>query len=279
MNYYFTLKKSVEFEGIGIHTGKFSKIKISPSKKLQNKIIFIINNKKIEPTIDNVVDTNLCTVIGSKADKILTIEHLMSTLFGLFITDVDIHVIQGTEIPILDGSSKLFIEKILTAGLKKTNLKIKIIQIKDKIEFKINNSIYKVSPSDKFEILCSIKTPKSEYLNGQKFKFIFTSKNYKKDISSAKTFCLLQDVDKIISSARGLGGSLENVIIIDKKEILNPKILTYKNECVRHKILDFLGDLSLLNSYFKAKFEITNPSHYANYKFFKFLVDRGIIYG
>lgn len=279
MRYYLTLKKSVEFEGVGIHTGKLSKIKLSPSKLPKNSINFFINDEKIEPTVNNVVDTNLCTAIGNKTSKILTVEHILSVLFCLFITNLDIHIIKGNEIPAFDGSAKFFVKKLLKAGLKETNFEVKTVKIKDKFIFKINNSIYKVSPANRFEIICSIKTSKSKYLNGQKFKFILTPNNYIKQISSAKTFCLLEDVEKILSSARGLGGDLENVIVINKDKILNPEILTYKNECIRHKILDFLGDISLLNIYFKAKFEITNPSHYANHEFCKYLLNRRIVYG
>lgn len=280
MNYYLTLKKPIEFEGVGIHTGKFSKIRISPSKISNNKINFFINhNKKVESTINNVIDTNLCTTLGYNSHKILTVEHLLSALFCLFLTNLDIYIIEGEEIPGLDGSSKPFVEKILKSELKKTNLKIKLVEIKDKFTFKIKNSIYKVSPANRFEIICSIKTNKSKYLNGQKFKFILTPKNYTKQISSAKTYCLLEDINKILLSGKGSGGSLENVIVVNKDKVFNPEILTYKNECVRHKILDFLGDLSLLNSYFKAKFEIVNPSHYANYEFCKYLINRRIIHG
>ncbi|MEN3013905.1 MAG: UDP-3-O-acyl-N-acetylglucosamine deacetylase [Endomicrobiia bacterium] len=279
MKYYFTLKKPVEFEGIGIHTGEPSKIKITPSEFPGSGIYFFISDKKINLSLENIKDTNLCTTIGTFSFKISTVEHLLSTLYGLFINDVEIHVIKGREIPILDGSAKLFVKKILEAGLKRTNSKIKIIQIVKSSTFKINNSLYKISPSRKFEIVCSLKTEKSKYLNDKISKFIFTSSNYIKNIAPAKTFCLFDDIKNILSSKKGLGGSLDNVIVVDSDRVINPEILTYKkNECLRHKILDFLGDLSFLKVYFKGKFEIINPGHYANLKFCEYLKKRRIIY-
>ncbi|MCX7910776.1 MAG: UDP-3-O-acyl-N-acetylglucosamine deacetylase [Endomicrobia bacterium] len=279
MKYLRTLKRCVDFEGIGIHTGEFSKIIISPSNTSDDVINFIINNKKISLSLKNIVDTKLCTTLGKDSLRISTVEHLLSVLFSLFITSVDIYIIKGREIPILDGSSKIFIEEICKAGLKKTTLKPKIINIKNTFVFKINNSIYKISPSNKFEIICSIKTEKSNYLNKQKYKFVFSPSNYIREIAAAKTFCFLQDIKEILSSGKGLGGNLENVIIINGDEVLNPEIMTYKNECVRHKILDFLGDISFMRVYFKGKFELINPNHYANFKFCEYLLKEEVVYG
>lgn len=266
------ISKEVEIEGIGIHTGEYSKIVLKPSVN-SNSINFIIGNTKIKCSLENVVSTTRCTTLGEGNIKISTVEHLLSVLYCLYLKNIDILIIQGKEIPGLDGSAGGFLEKIISCGIKDTEEEVEVFKIRSSFEFEISNSKYKVLPSDRFVINCSLTTDKSEIINNQELEIEINYDNFIKQIAYAKTFCYLNEIHKLQTAGYGLGGSLENVIVVDKNKILNPEILIYKrDEFVRHKILDFLGDLSLCNLYFNARFIIKNPSHYANIEFCKQLI-------
>ncbi|MFN3550429.1 MAG: UDP-3-O-acyl-N-acetylglucosamine deacetylase [Endomicrobiia bacterium] len=267
---YKTIKKKIEFEGIGIHSGKNSKVIIEKAEK-SSGINFYINGSKIPSDLNYVVNTKRATVLGKEKFKISTVEHLLSAIYGLCITDITINVL-GEEIPAYDGSAKFFVELFLDSGLTEIK-KIKKFNVKKEFKFEFDNSKYEILPSDILEIECEIYSKESVFLDGQKFCLKFNTENYIKEISFAKTYCLLKDIEKIQSSGYGLGGNLENVIIIDNDKVINSEKLTYKDECVRHKILDFIGDFSLLNKYINAKIKIVNPNHYCNFEFCKKIRD------
>lgn len=263
---YKKLSQTIEFSGIGLHTGEFSKIVLTPAE--HQNINFIVKNEIISSTLSNVIGTTRSTTIGKNNIKVSTIEHLISTLYSLYLTGVDIYI-EGHEVPGFDGSAKVFVEKILSTGIIETDVVIEQVKIKDTVKFKINSAQYEVLPSDEFIIICELYTDKSNIVNGQKIKLAVSPEVYTKHIAYAKTFCYLDEVEKLLSTGFGKGGNIGNVIIIDRDKIVNPEILTYKDEFVRHKILDFLGDLALTNLYYSAEFRIINPSHYTNIEFCK----------
>ncbi len=268
---YKRLTSQIEFESVGIHTGKLSKIVLKPDQKNSN-INFVINGEFIQANIKNVVDTTQATSLGNNKIKILTVEHLLSALYCLYLTGVEIDV-YGNEIPLMDSSAGTFVEKIISCGIVDTQKEIEFVKIDKHIKLSINNSSYEVVPSEKFIVNCKILTPKSKFLNNKEIAIEITTENFVSQIAYAKTFCLLEDVEKIRSKGLGRGGNINNVIVIDNDKILNPEIVKYKDdEPIRHKILDFLGDLSLTNLYFKAEFKIVNPSHYTNIEFCKHLL-------
>jgi UDP-3-O-[3-hydroxymyristoyl] N-acetylglucosamine deacetylase len=268
---YKKLFSQIEIEGVGIHTGKFSKIKLKPTDN--SSINFVSNdNTFIEPILNNVVDTTQATSLGNKNIKILTVEHLLAAIYCLYINNIEIYV-DGKEIPAMDGSAAMFVEKILSAGLIETDKEINFVTIDKPFKINIDKSSYEILPSQKFIISCKIVTTRSKYLNNKEVSVEITPENFISQIAYAKTFCLLEDVEKIRSKGLGQGGSLNNVIIIDDDKVVNPEILKYKDdEPVRHKILDFLGDLALTNIYFKGEFKIINPSHYTNIEFGRHLL-------
>ncbi len=266
---YNKIVKEIEISGIGIHTGEYSKV-ILKSNTNSDKINFIVSNAQIEASLENVLSTTRCTTLGKNNLKVYTVEHLLSVLYCLYLKNVDIYLIQGKEIPALDGSAGVFLEKLISCGIEEIEKEVEFLKIKNNFKFEINNSKYEVVPSDQFIINCTLTTDKSEVINNQNLEIEINFDNFTKQIAYAKTFCYLEEVQKLKSDGYGLGGSLENVIVVDKNKILNPEILVYKkDEFVRHKILDFIGDLSLCNTYFNAKFIIKNPSHYTNIEFCK----------
>jgi len=264
---YRTLKEKIEFEGIGIHSGKKCKILLEPSERFSG-VNFYVNNTKIPAKVDYVINTSRATALGLKDKKVSTVEHLLSAMYAFYITDVNIKFLLGEEVPTYDSSARVFVEKFLKSDFEILQ-EVKEINFDVTFNFEINNSKYEIQPSDKFEISCELLSKESKFLNGQKIYISFSTEEYVKQIAYAKTYCLLKDVEKIQSSGYGLGGNLENVIVIDNDKVVNSDKLAYSDEPVRHKVLDFIGDFSLLGVYLKTKIKIVNPSHYANFEFCK----------
>ena len=252
-----------------MHTGEHSEVILEPVKELTG-INFFVHETKIPVSVDNVVSTQNCTAIGTKDIKVFTIEHLLSAIFGLEITDLNIKI-KGQEIPAYDGSAKEFVAGINKVGFDELNFQRELIFIKEEIDYKINDSYYEMCPSNNFELLCKVNY---DVVGEQFIELKLDSFVYEKEISAAKTFCYYKDIEKIRAKGLGKGGSLDNVLIIGEKEIMNKEKMSYKDEIVRHKILDFLGDFSLLNKHLCCKINISNPSHYTNYEFIKYLKNK-----
>ncbi len=265
---YRTIKDKIKFSGKGLHTGSLSEVVLEPEKEFSG-INFFINGKKIPAEVEYVVSTQNCTVLGNNSEKVYTVEHLLSSLYGLGITDINIYVF-GDEIPSFDGSAKMFVDMILNTGFYEKELckSWEEICFDKEIEFKIEDSSYKIFPSLKPIISCEIKLDKIGF---QSKEIFFSKENYVTEISSAKTYCYLSDVEKIRSLGLGKGGSLKNVIVIGDTGPLNPEIMSFQDEFVRHKILDFIGDFCLYRKKFFGKIQLFSPNHRSNIKFIKFL--------
>ncbi len=242
-----TISKKIEFEGIGIHTGNKVKLKLIPAIP-NTGIIFkrtdLNKNNIVYPNYSNVTDTTLCTTISNDYGvKVSTIEHLMGALYGIGIDNLHIEL-NSQEVPILDGSAKEFVNSINKVGLKSSDEAIKIIKVNKKIsidEFEKNVSLEQsnVTGDIEFEI---------KYNN----KFIKTQRNKVnvfedslEDIFNSRTFCLYEDIEKLKKLNLGLGGSLENAVVVKNDNVLNEGGLRNDLEFVNHKILDCMGDLYL----------------------------------
>ena len=242
-----TISKKIYFEGIGIHTGEKVKLNILPS--LPNSgIIFKridLNSKNIiYPNYANVVDTTLCTTISNEYGvKVSTIEHLMGALYGVGIDNAIIEI-NSQEVPILDGSAKIFIDQIKNVGLKFSDQPIKIIKINKDISLNDGEKYITIERSNVTgEIEFEIKY-QNKLINTQKNK-VNIFENDLSDIYSSRTFCLYEDIEKLKKMNLGKGGSLENAIVIKDDKVLNNNGLRNKLEFVNHKILDCMGDLFL----------------------------------
>tara|TARA_B100001287_G_C22620996_1_gene500037 strand:- start:19 stop:939 length:921 start_codon:yes stop_codon:yes gene_type:complete len=240
-----TIKNSVKFNGIGLHNGKFTNVIIKPSDP-NTGIVFkrsdIVNNNIIYPNFSNVSNTSLNTTISNEHGvKVSTIEHLMGALFGLGIDNALIEI-DNDEVPILDGSAKLFIEEIVKSGLKVSDAPIKIIKIKKKVSFNDGERFITIEPSKlSLDIDFELKY-KNEIIGNQRNKINIYEDNLT-DIFNARTFCLYDDIKNIKSKGLAKGGSLDNAIVVKSKEILNSEGLRNDKEFVNHKILDCIGDL------------------------------------
>lgn len=243
-----TIKHPIEFEGIGLHNGENVKIKLVP-EKVDTGIYFQLAEKSDRiPAIwkyGNIAQ--LCTKIKRKNLTLSTIEHLMSALSGLGISNLKI-ISSNTEIPIMDGSSRDFVKKIIEVGILDQNKKKTFIKIKKKIEIKKNDKFITIEPikNNNFEIDLTIKY-NDVLIKKQNFKYVHNFNNYLK-IYNARTFCFQDDLEKIFSMGLAKGGSLENAIVISGKKILNQGGLRYPDEFVKHKVLDCVGDIYLAGS-------------------------------
>ena len=240
-----TVKKNVTFSGIGLHSGKIADLIIKPAAP-NTGIIFkrtdLIKENLIYPNFENVCNTSLNTTISNEFGiKVSTIEHLMGALFGLGIDNALIEI-NNEEVPILDGSAKNFIQKIVSAGLKVSSAPIKLIKINKKIEFKDGTRFISIEPSKlSLDIDFELKY-KNNVIGNQRNKINLYEDDLD-DIFNSRTFCLYEDIEAIKKSGLAKGGSLDNAIVVKDKEILNEESLRNTKEFVNHKILDCVGDL------------------------------------
>ena len=240
-----TLKNSLNFSGIGLHSGKISNICLRPSEPntgIVFKRVDLKTNNIIYPNFSNVSDTFLNTTISNEFGvKVSTIEHLMGALYGLGVDNVLIEI-DNDEVPILDGSAKEFIEKIVTTGLRKSEAPIKIIKINKKVIFKEKERFISIEPSKlSLDIDFELKY-KNPVIGNQKNKINIYEDDLN-DIFNSRTFCLFEDIENIKKKGFAQGGSLDNAVVIKDDKVLNNHGLRNKLEFVNHKILDCLGDL------------------------------------
>jgi UDP-3-O-[3-hydroxymyristoyl] N-acetylglucosamine deacetylase len=240
-----TIKSPVFFEGVGLHSGKIVKISIKPA--LPNSGIFFKRvdlklNNIVYPNFNNVTNTSLNTTISNEYGvKISTIEHLMGALFGLGVDNAIIEI-DNEEVPILDGSAKEFVSKIIKTGIKSSETPIKIIEIKKKVEFNDDERTISIEPS-KLSLNIDFELKYKNSVIGTQRNKVKVYEDDLTDIYSSRTFCLFEDIEKIKKNGLAKGGSLDNAIVVKDKSILNNNGLRNKNEFVNHKILDCIGDL------------------------------------
>ncbi|PZT47848.1 UDP-3-O-[3-hydroxymyristoyl] N-acetylglucosamine deacetylase [Helicobacter valdiviensis] len=240
-----TIKKAVELVGIGLHKGVPVKMRLEPLPE-GSGIHFFRSDVGVDIPLspENVVDTTMATVIAKEGFKVSTIEHLLSAIHAYGIDNIRI-VLDNEEVPIMDGSSIGYCMLLEEAGIHKQEKAKRILKIKNAIEVKEGDKFVRLEPSNHCIFDFSIHFPHPAILT-QSYKFTFSTKNYKEEIARARTFGFLSEVQYLRSIGLALGGSLENAIVLDDTNILNKEGLRYKEEFVRHKILDAIGDMSLL---------------------------------
>ena len=259
-----TLKNSLNFSGIGLHSGKISNICLRPSEPntgIVFKRVDLKINNIIYPNFSNVSDTFLNTTISNEfGAKVSTIEHLMGALYGLGVDNVLIEI-DNDEVPILDGSAKEFIEKIITIGLRKSEAPIKIIKINKKVIFKEKERFISIEPSKlSLDIDFELKY-KNSVIGNQKNKVNIYEDDLN-DIFNSRTFCLFEDIENIKKKGFAQGGSLDNAVVVKDDKVLNNHGLRNKLEFVNHKILDCLGDLYTSGYRIIASVTCSQGGHY-----------------
>lgn len=255
-----TIANNLIINGIGLHSGKKVSIEFIPSHC--GYIYFSDKNnhkKRLKTLFDNVVDTNLGTTIANAEMKILTIEHLMAALWACDINSLEIRI-DGSEIPILDGSSFKFIEKIKSVGVSEIEKYRKYLIIKKEVVVGDTNRFIKIFPSDSFSINMKVQYDYGA-IGEQHFIFSGQKDYFVDEISKARTFCREKDVENMRKIGLIKGGSLDNSVVFGENGPINEMNLRYKDEVVRHKILDCVGDLYSCGFNIVGKIEAYKSGH------------------
>ena len=297
INFQRTINEEGNLEGIGLHTGKKSKLMFIPAvinHGIKFQRIDLDGMPIVDADVNNVIAVERGTTIKQNDATISTVEHLLAAIVGLQIDNILIQI-DGEEIPILDGSSKYFIECLEKCGLKTQDAARKYIEISEKITYndEENNVEISIYPHNDYRIT-SMVDYNSEILGSQHYTLNQIS-NFKKDVSDARTFCFLHEIEDLFKKNLIKGGDLDNAIVIvdkvidekklkeisqllgkknikvDKQGILNNIKLKYNNEPARHKLLDIVGDLALVGRPIKGHIIAARPGHKSNIEFAKIL--------
>lgn len=262
-----TLKNSINFSGTGLHSGKKVNVRLIPAEE-GSGITFIrtdvYRGAVIKAHSKNVVDTRLATTIGSEGVTLGTIEHLMAAFYGMGIDNAVVEV-DSCEIPIMDGSALPFVELIQCAGIETQKKDKRTIVIKKPIKVRDGRKVALVLPSKDFKITYSISFD-HPFLKNQSFSTVYSESVFKDEICGARTFGFLKEVEWLRSQGLVAGGSLDNAIVIDDRKIVNRDKMRFSDEFVRHKILDCIGDISLLGANIKGHILAERSGHCLNQK-------------
>jgi len=260
-----TLDHSIKCSGIGLHSGKKIQLFLHPAAANEG-ITFVRSDVgvTIPANAAHVCDTRLCTTLGKDGVTISTVEHLLSALAGLGIDNARIEV-DGPEVPVMDGSAAPFVFLIQCAGIRELGFAKKILRVLKRVEVVDGDKRCALYPSAGFKIsyLLDYNHP---LLKERRVSIDFSRQAYTREISRARTFGFLHEIEQLQKAGLALGGSLENAIVLDKYRVINEGGLRYEDECVRHKILDTLGDLSLAGLPIAGAFEGERTGHHANHQ-------------
>jgi UDP-3-O-[3-hydroxymyristoyl] N-acetylglucosamine deacetylase len=265
-----TISKPVSFSGVGVHSGKKVNLTIKPAP-VNHGIKFVRTDLTDKPSVsahfNMVVDTSLATVIGCDGFIVSTIEHLMATFAG-FSIDNAIVELDAYELPIMDGSAGPFISYIKTAGIEEQLGPKYFFIVKEPIELKEDGKFVGIYPASKFKITCTIYYD-HPLIKEQSYSIDVSDQVFEKEICRARTFGFLQEIEYLKKYGFARGGSLDNVIVLDEKGILNKNGLRFPDEFVRHKILDCIGDFSLLGMPVLGHIIVNKSGHSFNHAFLK----------
>lgn len=267
-----TIKKPVEIVGVGLHKGVPVKMILEPLDEDMG-IIFYRSDEavSIPLTPEYVIDTKMATVIGKDGVVVSTIEHLLSAIYAYGIDNLRI-VLDNDEVPILDGSSSSFCLVLDEVGIQEQTKSKKALIVKKEVEVKADNKYVRLKPSNHIIYDFSIDFDHPA-IGEQEFLFDYSVEEYKENISRARTFGFLHEVQYLRSIGLAQGGSLDNAIVLDDQKILNPEGLRYDDEFVRHKILDAIGDMSLLGYTMVGEYNAHAGSHHLNHLLTKKLLE------
>ena len=242
-----TLSETIAFSGIGLHSGKRSNIKLIPADE-DSGIVFkrtdLTKNNTIKANFENVTSARLCTTLENKSGvKVSTVEHLLA---AIYIAGIDNAIIEidNDEVPIMDGSSKDFLNAINETQIKIQSKKRKYLKVTDIIELEDGNRKIAIEPHDT-SLEVSFKLNYDNEIIGNQQNVVNFYKDNLEDVSSSRIFCLYEDIEKIKKAGLAKGGSLDNAVVVAKDKVLNEEGLRNKKEFVNHKILDLAGDFML----------------------------------
>ncbi|HKJ14242.1 MAG TPA: UDP-3-O-acyl-N-acetylglucosamine deacetylase [Desulfobulbales bacterium] len=245
--YQSTIRKAVHISGVGLHSGDRIKMTLSPAGA-NSGIRFVRKdldtNNPVPAFMNRVVDTTMATTISEGNASIATTEHLLAAINGLSIDNIIIEV-DGPEVPIMDGSSAPFVNLLLDAGIRQQKSYRRLVKITREISFRDSDRHISIYPYDGFKVTAEINFT-HDTINRQVYSVAVTPRKFVAEICRARTFGFLEDVKKLQENGLALGASLDNAVGMDQHGVLNREGLRYDNEFVRHKIVDIIGDMTLL---------------------------------
>ncbi len=256
-----TISKPIKTSGVGLHTGVKVNMKLKPAPP-NTGYIFIrtdLDNFEIPASAEYISHCSYATTLLRKGVVLSTCEHLLSALRGIGVDNCFIEL-DNIEIPIMDGSSENFIGLIEKAGITEQNAARRYFRVNEKVEFIQDDRKMSVEPSDKFEIDCVIDFS-HPFIEKQKFHFVLDNGSFGREIASARTFGFTHEIDMLRKANLAQGGSLDNAIVLTETGMLNENPLRFKDEFVRHKILDIIGDFALLGMPMLGKITAEKSGH------------------
>ncbi|HXE42219.1 MAG TPA: bifunctional UDP-3-O-[3-hydroxymyristoyl] N-acetylglucosamine deacetylase/3-hydroxyacyl-ACP dehydratase [Candidatus Baltobacteraceae bacterium] len=266
-----TLNRPANFSGIGLHSGNRVNMSILPAPAnsgVRFRRVDLADKPEIEARVENVGETNRSTTLAKGNVKIHTVEHVLAALAGFGIDNAIVEL-DANEPPIADGSSREFCKIIQAAGISPQAEKKEFYSPSEPIEMESGETMMTLFPDDGFKITCTSSDKKGRFT--QFYSTEITPKNWEKELSHARTFCFYEEIEHLIKNNLIKGGSLENAIVIRDDAVLTTEPLRYPEEFVRHKMLDIVGDLSLVGKPIRGHLIAVKPSHAANCEFAKLI--------
>ncbi|OPY91331.1 MAG: UDP-3-O-(3-hydroxymyristoyl) N-acetylglucosamine deacetylase [Syntrophus sp. PtaU1.Bin208] len=274
MNFQRTLKSELTCQSVGLHTGRKIKMTLKPAA-VDAGILLVRKDKnykqKIKVSLENVTDTTLATTIGNNGTSISTVEHILSAFSGMGVDNAVVEV-DGPEIPIMDGSALPFVDMLKKVGTCTQEKLKKYLIVKEPVYVSEGESHAMFVPSSSFEITYKIEFRHPE-IGVQSYHLKLSDETYEREICSSRTFGFLKDVEYLQARGLALGGSLKNAVILDETRIINKEGLRSPEEFVKHKILDAIGDLSLIGMPIVGHFIAYKSGHKLNAMLLKELLD------
>jgi len=257
-----TPARRIKITGVGLHSGKPSEVFICPAEA-NCGVYFEATDRPGRPRVrarpQAIADTLACTALEENGVRVYTVEHLLAALYGLGVDNARIEI-HGEEVPALDGSALGFARAIMQAGIKTLPCPRRILAAEKTIIVKSEKSLVRISPAPRLVIDCLIDYP-HPLVGRQRRVFNYRRDWFVRQIAPARTFGRVEDLDKLQRMGRARGASLENTLALGEKELLNPQWLRFPDEFVRHKILDIMGDFSLLGARLRARITAVASSH------------------
>ncbi|MGN1394713.1 MAG: UDP-3-O-acyl-N-acetylglucosamine deacetylase [Succinivibrionaceae bacterium] len=265
-----TIKQEVHASGIGLHSGKKVNMVFKPAKA-NTGVVYVRTDLNprvyMKASADMVRDTELCTaIVNDRGDRISTIEHLSAALSAMGIDNIYIEV-DAPELPVMDGSAQPFMYLLEEAGIEILPVTKKFIKIKKVVRVELDDKWAELRPSLGNGFLVDLQIDFNHPAMNkklQKFSFNFTGKSFFRDVSRARTFCFMKDVEFMHAHNLALGGSLDNAVVLDDYSVINPEGLRYPNEFVKHKMLDAIGDLYMSAKSMIGEFHAYKTGHHLN---------------
>lgn len=270
-----TLKHPVSVSGIGLFTGVKSTMTLipaAPNSGISFQRVDLPSEPILPAKVEYVRGTPRCTIIGDEDVYVQTVEHVLSALKAYDIDNLLIQI-DAHEVPSCDGSALPFVELIEKAGIKYQAEPKMLFRVKEPIFWTRGEVSLVALPSEDFRISYTLNYPNSDFLKAQFYSTVITPEIFKKDIAPARTFSLYEEIVPLIEKGSIKGGSLENAVIVKGNQVLNPEGVRFEDEMVRHKVLDLIGDLSLVGIPFCAHVIAIRSGHFSNTSLAKELVN------